>query len=76
MSGNVWEWTSSPLVAYAGGAALDDSLSEYRVIRGGAFDTSDEVASAWWRGYQKANTPASKLANTGFRCAMSPTRGR
>ena len=70
MSGNVWEWTSSPLVAYAGGRPLADSLSRYRVIKGGAFDTNDDVASAATRGYLSATADASKLPNTGFRCAM------
>ncbi len=30
MSGNVWEWTSSPMVAYPGAPARGDSLREYR----------------------------------------------
>ena len=71
MSGNVWEWTSSSLAAYPGASPLADSMLQYRVIRGGAFDTSDEIASAWTRGYLKAATPGSQLPNTGFRCAMS-----
>jgi formylglycine-generating enzyme required for sulfatase activity/tRNA A-37 threonylcarbamoyl transferase component Bud32 len=69
LSGNVWEWTSSPMAAYPGALPLPDSLAQYRVIRGGAFDTSDSVATAWWRGYMKATSPASALPNTGFRCA-------
>jgi formylglycine-generating enzyme required for sulfatase activity len=69
MSGNVWEWTSSPMAAYPGAPTLPDSLAQYRVIRGGAFDTIDSVATAWWRGYMKATSPASALPNTGFRCA-------
>jgi formylglycine-generating enzyme required for sulfatase activity len=73
MSGNVWEWTSSPMQAYPGGRALADSLAQYRVIRGGAFDTGDSLATAWWRGYLRATSPASALPNTGFRCVASPT---
>ena len=71
MSGNVWEWTSSPLVAYTGAHPRADSMSQYRVIRGGAFDTSDEIASASTRGYLKASALPSELPNTGLRCAMS-----
>src|SRR5205085_1012855 len=74
MSGNVWEWTSSPMVAYPGAKALPESLSQHRVIRGGAFDTADSVATAWWRGHLETTTPASDLPNTGFRC-VAPTAG-
>ena len=69
MSGNVWEWTSSPMRQYAGGRVLAESLSGYRVIPGGAFDTSDSLANAWHRGYLAESADASSLPNTGFRCA-------
>lgn len=69
--GNVWEWTSSPYVAFPGGPALADSLSQYRVIRGGAFDTDDAIATGWVRGYLKPTTAPEQLPNTGFRCAKS-----
>jgi formylglycine-generating enzyme required for sulfatase activity len=72
MSGNVWEWTSSTLRAYSDTAPLPDSMSQYRVIRGGAFNTLDTIATAWWRGYLKATADASQLQSTGFRCARSP----
>jgi serine/threonine protein kinase len=68
MSGNVWEWTSSSLRGYPGGVALPDSMSQYRVIRGGAFDTNDSLATGWVRGYAKATALGSQLPNTGFRC--------
>jgi serine/threonine protein kinase len=69
--GNVWEWTSSAMTAYPGGAALPDSLRRYRVIRGGAFDTPDRVATTWFRGFNRPDAPAIELATTGFRCARS-----
>ncbi|MDB4873818.1 MAG: hypothetical protein JWM41_264 [Gemmatimonadetes bacterium] len=68
MSGNVWEWTSSPMASYPGAAALPDSMSEHRVIRGGAFDTADTVATGWWRGHLRVTAGGSELPNTGFRC--------
>jgi formylglycine-generating enzyme required for sulfatase activity/tRNA A-37 threonylcarbamoyl transferase component Bud32 len=68
MSGNVWEWTSSPLRPYRGGGVMADSLAAYRVIRGGAFDSGDSVATSWWRGYARVDAPATSLPNTGFRC--------
>ncbi len=68
MSGNVWEWTSSAMGAYPGAARMSDSLARYRVIRGGAFDTSDSLATGWMRGYQKETATPAELPNTGFRC--------
>lgn len=67
--GNVWEWTSSPMRGYPGGAALADSLAGFRVIRGGAFNTPDAIATAWVRGYSRPMTSPSDLEFTGFRCA-------
>ena len=71
--GNAWEWTSTRLAAYPGGAALPSSLSAraYRVIRGGAFDTADSLATGWMRGYLEETTRPADLPNTGFRCAVS-----
>lgn len=71
LSGNVWEWTSSALQAYPGGAPLPDSMAQYRVIRGGAFDTQDSLATGWIRGYLKAASTAAALPKVGFRCATS-----
>lgn len=68
MSGNVWEWTSSPMRAYPGAPAMADSMGQYRVIRGGAFDTNDSNATTWMRGYLKATATPTELPNTGFRC--------
>jgi tRNA A-37 threonylcarbamoyl transferase component Bud32 len=71
MSGNVWEWTSSPLRAYPGAASLSDSMSQFRVIRGGAFETSDAIATGWTRGYLRATTSPDDLQATGFRCVVA-----
>jgi formylglycine-generating enzyme required for sulfatase activity len=70
MSGNVWEWTSSPMHAYPGGKPLPDSMSEYRVIRGGAFDTSDSIATTTSRGYFKVSASPDELPKIGFRCVL------
>jgi formylglycine-generating enzyme required for sulfatase activity/tRNA A-37 threonylcarbamoyl transferase component Bud32 len=72
--GNVWEWTSSRMVAYPGGTAPPDG-SRYYVIRGGAFNTPDSLATATTRGYlPHAESDRSTYAGTGFRCA-APVRG-
>jgi iron(II)-dependent oxidoreductase len=69
--GNVWEWTDSPMRAYSGGRALNDSLTRYRVIRGGAFNVPDSIATSWYRGYVPPVAAPSDLSFTGFRCAMT-----
>jgi iron(II)-dependent oxidoreductase len=72
--GNVWEWTRSPLVPYPGGAPLPDSLAQYRVIRGGAWNAPADVATPWFRGYVRPEGPRSALALTGFRCVVPAAR--
>jgi formylglycine-generating enzyme required for sulfatase activity len=69
MIGNVWEWTASPLRAYPGVTPLADSLADYRVIRGGAFNAPDSIATTWRRGYNRPRAAPEALATTGFRCA-------
>jgi formylglycine-generating enzyme required for sulfatase activity/tRNA A-37 threonylcarbamoyl transferase component Bud32 len=71
MSGNVWEWTSSPMQAYPGGTPMPDSMRAFRVIRGGAFDTDDANATASLRGYLRAESASQDLPNTGFRCVVA-----
>ncbi len=70
MIGNVWEWTSSGFEAYPGAATFPDSMRNYRVSRGGAFDTIDSLATASLRGRLRFDTPAVDLENTGFRCVV------
>ncbi|HTL05729.1 MAG TPA: bifunctional serine/threonine-protein kinase/formylglycine-generating enzyme family protein, partial [Gemmatimonadales bacterium] len=67
--GNVWEWTRSPMGPYPGGAPISN-VSQYFVIRGGAFNTPDSTASPIVRGYQPPAAPRNSLDKTGFRCVM------
>ncbi len=76
MSGNVWEWTGTAMHAYPGALPLPDSMKQYRVIRGGAFDTSDSIATGWMRGYFKASAAAKDLPKIGFRCVVPSDSAR
>jgi formylglycine-generating enzyme required for sulfatase activity len=46
-------------------------MQQFRVIRGGAFNTPDSIATALVRGYNRPITLRDQLALTGFRCAMN-----
>ena len=72
--GNVWEWTSTPMSGYPG-HPVPDSMKRYFVIRGGAFNTADSLATATYRGYLSPETAPSDLSFTGFRCAMPVRTG-
>jgi formylglycine-generating enzyme required for sulfatase activity len=65
MVGNVWEWTSSDFSIYPGGTATPPEGTNYKIIRGGAFDNSGEN-TALYRGFQLAG---DRLPKVGFRCA-------
>lgn len=66
--GNVWEWTSSRLAPYPGGSPIDIDGIHY-IIRGGAFNTPDDVATSTRRGYLPARlADRASIAATGFRC--------
>jgi len=70
--GNVWEWTSSPYHAYPGATAFADSMEQqFRVVRGGAFNTPDSIATGLVRGFNRLSASRDELALTGFRCAMT-----
>jgi formylglycine-generating enzyme required for sulfatase activity/tRNA A-37 threonylcarbamoyl transferase component Bud32 len=68
--GNVWEWTSSRYRAYPGGSLPASPTGEYWVIRGGAYDTPQALATPWYRGYAFAIASADALQRTGFRCVV------
>ncbi|HTT68156.1 MAG TPA: bifunctional serine/threonine-protein kinase/formylglycine-generating enzyme family protein [Gemmatimonadales bacterium] len=72
--GNTWEWTASPMKAYAGGTPPPRSADTY-VIRGGGYNTPDSIADATWRGYQPAVAGPAAFALVGFRC-MAPATPR
>ncbi|HET9222896.1 MAG TPA: SUMF1/EgtB/PvdO family nonheme iron enzyme, partial [Roseiflexaceae bacterium] len=75
MSGNAWEWTSSRGMAYpyaAGDGREVQSIAGKRVVRGGAWGTSELNARATTRDGQE---PDNAFWNRGFRCAadVGPT---
>ena len=70
MIGNVWEWTGSDFVAFAGFAA--DPYEDYsqpwfntrKVLRGGSFATSARIARPLYRNFF---TPERNDVIAGFR---------
>jgi formylglycine-generating enzyme required for sulfatase activity len=72
MSGNVWEWCSDnyqPDASVASGTDryyfVDDSTSQFFILRGGAWGNADEV---YFRcAYRLFNYPFSRFNSVGFR---------
>ena len=67
--GNAWEWTSSRFKIYGD---LGREVGDLYVIRGGAYNAYDEVATSTFRGRAAPATARENLLSTGFRCAMTP----
>ncbi|MCL2823159.1 MAG: formylglycine-generating enzyme family protein [Polyangiaceae bacterium] len=63
MTGNVWEWTSSPYVKYAGW----NPVGEWRVYRGGSYSRRFPKWMKTW--VRNRFRPGEWGAHLGFRCA-------
>jgi iron(II)-dependent oxidoreductase len=73
LAGQVWEWTSSDLLAYPGFEAFPYREysevffgDEYKVLRGGAWATSPEVMRPSFRNW---DLPQRRQIFSGIRCA-------
>ncbi|MBN2364073.1 SUMF1/EgtB/PvdO family nonheme iron enzyme [candidate division WOR-3 bacterium] len=70
MAGNVFEWTSTWYNKYPGSSAQSEYFGNIvKVIRGGSFENSIELATTTYRGIAY---PAISYSNIGFRCVFTP----
>lgn len=71
MQGNVSEWCLSCYVERLPGGVIDDPRGPLeapeRVVRGGAFDSPEELCRSAWRGH---NVPGYRSPSLGFRVAL------
>ena len=64
MSGNVWEWTSSPYLPYQG---TEGGIPHFVVLKGGAINCGAGLCRNAMRG---ADWPNAPISTYGFRCAL------
>jgi gamma-glutamyl hercynylcysteine S-oxide synthase len=69
LTGNVWEWTSTPWGAWEPAAKKTETTVPMRSLRGGAFDTYFENQASCQ--FQSGDDPLARRRNVGFRCALS-----
>jgi formylglycine-generating enzyme required for sulfatase activity len=68
MSGNVFEWTSDWYMAYSNSTVkIAQFGTTYKIIRGGAFSSSNGTASTYFRGVTR---PEARSEWVGFRCVQ------
>ena len=68
LSGNAWEWTSTPLAAYPDGKLPEVPAKDTMVIRGGCYLSGLDGVAATYRGFYR-KTGEESYRQTGFRCA-------
>jgi gamma-glutamyl hercynylcysteine S-oxide synthase len=68
MVGNVWEWTADPLATWIYSGELSSNCSEYRSLRGGAFDTYIESQASPLAA--SGDNAFARKHNIGFRCVL------
>ncbi len=68
MAGNAWEWTASDAKAYPNGSSFNEGLSSPKIIRGGYWGSSKELASTIGRRAYGARGEKVSYRNTSFRC--------
>ncbi|HKX31723.1 MAG TPA: bifunctional serine/threonine-protein kinase/formylglycine-generating enzyme family protein [Blastocatellia bacterium] len=76
LTGNAWEWTADDFRSYPGSSfRAGNCPAPCKIIRGGAFDTKPELATATYRAaYPITSNDRSIYANTGFRCAKDASK--